>query len=113
MLYLKITVDVVYISRYVIDKDSTSDFSRDYQLLTFLNFILKQYILALRQASSGSGKTKQELKEVLKFPIGAEKPDEVGLKNAPIYIDPSSHFVSYEILCSSNYLGRTSPRCCS
>ena len=25
----------------------------------------------------------------------------------------SSHFVFYEILCNSNFLGRTSPRCCS
>ena len=32
-------------------------------------------------------------------------------KNAPEYIDPSGHFF-YEILCSSNFLGRTSPRCC-
>ena len=50
--------------------------------------------------------TKQELREVLKFPIEKNivtyQPDEVGLKNAPIYIDPSSHFVFYEILCSSN-----------
>ena len=29
------------------------------------------------------------------------------------YIDPSGCFVFYEILCSSNFLGRTSPRCCS
>ena len=25
-------------------------------------------------------------------------------------MDPSGHFVFYEILCSSNFLGRTSPR---
>ena len=35
------------------------------------------------------------------------------LKNAPEYIDPSGHFVFHEISCSSNFLGRTSPRCCS
>ena len=29
------------------------------------------------------------------------------------YIDPSGHFVFYLILCGSNFLGRTSPRCCS
>ena len=28
---------------------------------------------------------------------------EVGLKNALIYIDPSSHFVFYEIFCSLNF----------
>ena len=35
------------------------------------------------------------------------------LKNAPEYIDPSGHFVFDEILCSSNFLGQSSPRCCS
>ena len=34
-------------------------------------------------------------------------------KNTPQYIDPSGHFVFYENFCSSNFLGRTSPRCCS
>ena len=29
------------------------------------------------------------------------------------YIGPSGHFVFYEIFCSSNFFGRTSPRCCS
>ena len=36
---------------------------------------------------------KQELQEVLRFQLryfGTQKPDELGLKNAPIYIDPSS-----------------------
>ena len=28
-------------------------------------------------------------------------------------MDPSGHFVFYEILCSSNFFCRTSPRCCS
>ena len=35
------------------------------------------------------------------------------LQKAPVYIDPSGHFVFYEILCSSNFLGRTSPGCYS
>ena len=52
----------------------------------------------------GKRKNKQELQIVLKFPIeiflNLVKLDEVGLKNAQIYIDPSSH---YEILCSSNF----------
>ena len=30
-------------------------------------------------------------------------------KCAWVYIDPSGHFVFYDILCSSNFLGRTSP----
>ena len=34
-------------------------------------------------------------------------------ENAPEYIDPSGHFVFYENLCSSNFFGRTSTRCCS
>ena len=29
------------------------------------------------------------------------------------FIDPSGHFVFYEIFCSSNFLVRTSPRSCS
>ena len=32
------------------------------------------------------------------------------LKNTPEYIDPTGQFVIYEILCSSNFYGRTSPR---
>ena len=35
------------------------------------------------------------------------------LKNSPDYIDPSGHFVFYKILCSSNFFGWMSPRCCS
>ena len=34
-------------------------------------------------------------------------------KNSLQYIDPSGHFVFYEILCSSNFLGQMSPWCCS
>ena len=35
------------------------------------------------------------------------------LKNTPEYIDPSGHFVFYEILCSSTFFCRTPPIWCS
>ena len=36
----------------------------------------------------------------------------VCMKNAQEYIEPSGDFVLYEILCSSNVFGRTSPTWC-
>ena len=34
-------------------------------------------------------------------------------ENAPEYINPSGNFVFLKILCSLNFFGRTSSRCCS